>query len=164
VRGWRREAVWRTAWLAEAVSAGRIAGSVCRLSLHVQQYSSSCQCSVSICVSVCVACVCCPQVHFHDTSRHRGLAPKFTEMFGFSAASLGPQGVAYISPAAGEDRPSVLVRLGAGSQRTWVWGLHGVLAGACIANIHMLGWCERRAGSTGMPQQDTHSCSPHSGL
>lgn len=60
------------------------------------------------------------QVQFHDTSKQRGLAPKFSEMYGFVAASLGPNGVAFIS-AAGEEIPSVLVRPVAG----WFWGLRG---------------------------------------
>jgi hypothetical protein len=50
----------------------------------------------------------CAQVSFRDSSKGR-LQPKLVDLYGFTAASLGPSGVAYISPAAGEDRPGMLV-------------------------------------------------------
>lgn len=56
------------------------------------------------------------QVLFRDSSKHR-IAPKFTDLCGIHAASLGPKGVAYISPQAGEGRPSVLVSRGEGGRR-----------------------------------------------
>jgi hypothetical protein len=54
--------------------------------------------------------VCHAQVSFRDSSKAR-LQPKLVDLYGFTAASLGPVGVAYISPAAGEDRPSMLVSI-----------------------------------------------------
>lgn len=54
--------------------------------------------------------MCCVQVTFHDTAKHRARVPTLTDFYDFFAAALGPRGVAYISAAAGPQQPSMLVR------------------------------------------------------